>query len=80
MKHYSADVNFGDCESASSLEDESEEKEDNADPATVPRPLTPVPAPTSLPGAPERCVTRGAERDLGVFVPDKCWSSSRYRK
>ena len=67
FKHYSAEVNFGDCESASSSEDESEETEDNADPATVPLPLTPTPA--SLPGAPERRVTRGAARDLGVFCP-----------
>ena len=85
VKHYSADVNFGDCESASSSEDESEETEDNADPATVALPLTPVSAPASLPGTPERRVTRGAARDLGVFVPDiqlpdRCWSSSTYRK
>ena len=29
-----------------------------------------APAPASLPGAPERRVTIGAARDLGVFVPD----------
>ena len=77
LKHYSADFNFGDFESASSPEDESEEKEDNADPANEP-PLPPSPAPA-------RRITRGAARDLGVFVPDnqlpdKCWSSSTYRK
>ena len=83
VKHYSADVNFGDYESASSSEDESEQNEDNADPANVP--LPPSPAPASLPDAPERRVTRGAARGLGVFVPDiqlpdRCWSSSTYRK
>ena len=36
VKHYSADVNFGDYESASSSKDESEQQEDNADPANVP--------------------------------------------
>ena len=81
VKHYSADVHFVDFESASSSEDESEQNEDNADPANVP--LPPSPAPASLPDAPERRVTRGAARDLGVFVPDiqlpdKCWSSSTY--
>ena len=59
VKHYSADVNFGDCESASSSEDESEETEDNA----VPLPLTPA----SLPGAPERRVTRG-RRETWEFL------------
>ena len=81
MKHYSADVNFGDFELASSSEDQTEE---TAEPA-IEQPVPAPPAPVSLPGAPERRVTRGTARYFGVFVldiqlPDKCWSSSTYRK
>ena len=81
VEHYSVDMNFGDFESASSSEDESKEKEDNADPANEP-PLPPSPATASLP---ERLCYTGAARDLGVFVTDiqlqdKCCSSSTNRK
>ena len=59
VKHYSADVNFGDFESACSSEYKIIQNEDNADPANVP--LPPSPAPASLPGAPVSRVTRGAQ-------------------
>ena len=63
VKHYSADVNFGDFESTSRSEDESEEIAEQA----VEQPLPPTPAPASLLGHARVLCSQGQEQ---VFVPD----------
>ena len=87
VQHYSPEADFGAyIESASESEDESatgeqaEKPVEEAQPAPEGQPALPA-----FPDMPERRVTRGAARDLGVFVldiqlPDRCWSSSTYRK
>ena len=87
VQHYSPEADFGAyIESASESEDKSatgeqaEEQAEEAQPAHAGQPALPA-----FPNMPERRVTRGAARDLGVFVPDiqlpdRCWSSSTYRK
>ena len=87
VQHYSSEADFGAyIESASKSEDESVtgEQADEADnedqPPRAGQPALPAPA-----DMPERRVTRGAARDLGLFapdiqLPDRCWSSSTYHK
>ena len=87
VQHYSPEADFGAyIESASESEDESptgeeaEEAGKEAQPAWTGQPALPV-----FPDMPDRLVTRGAARDLGVFVPDiqlpdRCWSSFTYLK
>ena len=87
LQHYSPEADFGAyIESASESEDESaageqaSEAENEDQPAQAGQPALRAPADMS-----EWRVTRGAARDLGLFVPDiqlpdRCWSSSTYRK
>ena len=87
VQHYSPEADFGAYrESTSESEDKSAagEKADEAEheiqPARAGQPALPVSSDMS-----ERRVTQGAARDLGLFVPDiqlpdRCWSSSTYRK
>ena len=85
--HYSPEADFGAyIKSASESEDESVTREQAGEPAKetqqaqAGQPVLPAFLDMS-----DRRVTRGAARDLGVFVPaiqlpDWCWSSSTYRK
>ena len=81
VQHYSPEADFGAyIESASESEDESAAGEQASEAENEDQPALPAPSDMS-----ERRVTRGAARDLGLFVPDiqlldRCWWSSTYRK
>ena len=87
VQHYSPEADFcpyiespSESEDKSATGEQAEEADEGAQQARMGQPALPV-----FPDMPERLVTRGAARDLGVFVldiqlPDRCWSSSTYRK
>ena len=84
--HYSVEPDFGAyIESASDSEEDKEEASGEKE-ATAVGQARGEPAPaelTAYPDQPAR-VTCGQARELGIFVPDvglpdRCWSSSRYR-
>ena len=87
MQHYSPEADFGAyIESASESEDESVTGEQAGESAKETQQAQGgQPALDAFPDMSDRNVTRGVPRELGVFVPDiqlpdRCWSSSTYRK
>ena len=91
--HYSAGPDFGAYIESASDSDEGKEEEVKEKEAAGSAEGTPAvgqargePAPAVLPAYPDQParVTCGQARELGIFVPDvglpdRCWSSSRYR-